>query len=666
MKPVVKQQEAQLRCYKCGSPEITTICHHCGRPMCSQHPPINPGLSFFTENREFERLDLGDWPITQKEGCHCEYHVHSTLNYRRLLIIPGVIIMVIGLFMLLGQITGWIGCIVNLPAPYRVELFRFSEILRDPAWFVQEADKLPVYQCYAPSLTPLTLRLLRPLLVLGAGLAALLIGRRLDKLKFIEETMERPGGLPISPATSGFQVTETMNVYYKLRETGDVDTSLAGAVEGNIQPYFRFMPADFHRLGHYQSIHHLSSSRNVPFQGGFIILEGGTRIEPEENWGNDMSRAANPGDRYQADHPNRIWIEGESDQHPYLTGQKGRMDPSWPVQFHYRVWPQEGAPVDEWRQVPLRIVPRLVERGKTRLVTLEVQLNTAFFPGLRSQAQPEPGQVTPEQVIFLERSALLMDADRMGVPVSDGVVEFREEGSRRYHLVEWSGLWEPVSDQPITRMNLPEIRFDQEVPPDARIEGEMVFRIPALTSGIRRVNYFSALGGKVRSKEGAASLPQTLFTRLRVKISLCLPRLAATQLISLPTERLERGGGPTQTRIEKIIRALNSSAMNDPNGQIFVRRVVENLPQFGDSNLGQYSRSTWDLSGRYYHYTYPVDYHVVVYGRGDENQGNTSIEITVQSQLDINAGDAARDRQYLQATAALLKSIIIQVCETKG
>ena len=29
-----------VRCYKCGSPVVFSLCHHCARPMCEKHSPF--------------------------------------------------------------------------------------------------------------------------------------------------------------------------------------------------------------------------------------------------------------------------------------------------------------------------------------------------------------------------------------------------------------------------------------------------------------------------------------------------------------------------------------------------------------------------------------------------------------------------------------------------
>ena len=40
----VKQQKLDrapaARCYRCGSTEILSLCHHCARPMCEEHSPL--------------------------------------------------------------------------------------------------------------------------------------------------------------------------------------------------------------------------------------------------------------------------------------------------------------------------------------------------------------------------------------------------------------------------------------------------------------------------------------------------------------------------------------------------------------------------------------------------------------------------------------------------
>ena len=37
MRAEIITKSAQARCYKCGSPDIDCICHHCGRGMCREH-----------------------------------------------------------------------------------------------------------------------------------------------------------------------------------------------------------------------------------------------------------------------------------------------------------------------------------------------------------------------------------------------------------------------------------------------------------------------------------------------------------------------------------------------------------------------------------------------------------------------------------------------------
>lgn len=73
------------RCYRCGSTEILSLCHHCGKPMCKEHSP----LAFFSGSkrvahptpmpvsREFAWLKLRESSPLQAAVYHCEEHDHS-------------------------------------------------------------------------------------------------------------------------------------------------------------------------------------------------------------------------------------------------------------------------------------------------------------------------------------------------------------------------------------------------------------------------------------------------------------------------------------------------------------------------------------------------------------------------------------------------------------
>ena len=132
MKTTIISKGSMVRCYKCGSSQVSSICHHCGRPMCSRHGPVKPLLSWFTENREFKNLSLDKWPFRGDDGVHCEFHVHSTLNFRRIMIYPGLIVAIIGLVLLILAILSTIMCLTHWPTNVVISAAYLSEILKRP------------------------------------------------------------------------------------------------------------------------------------------------------------------------------------------------------------------------------------------------------------------------------------------------------------------------------------------------------------------------------------------------------------------------------------------------------------------------------------------------------------------------------------------------------
>jgi hypothetical protein len=84
----VKQQRVDraptARCYRCGSTEILSLCHHCGRPMCEEHSPLafREGIKPVAHptptpaSNEFGWLKLKDGSPLQAAVYHCEEHEH--------------------------------------------------------------------------------------------------------------------------------------------------------------------------------------------------------------------------------------------------------------------------------------------------------------------------------------------------------------------------------------------------------------------------------------------------------------------------------------------------------------------------------------------------------------------------------------------------------------
>lgn len=47
----------QARCYRCGSPDIFAVCHHCGAGMCQEHTPRTVDGGEKPVSKEFQAWD---------------------------------------------------------------------------------------------------------------------------------------------------------------------------------------------------------------------------------------------------------------------------------------------------------------------------------------------------------------------------------------------------------------------------------------------------------------------------------------------------------------------------------------------------------------------------------------------------------------------------------
>lgn len=87
MPEALEDRAPQVRCYKCGSARIFSVCHHCQKPMCAEHSPLayseagrlvrEPSGSTGearAASREFAGLKLGGaWEAVY----HCDDHAHA-------------------------------------------------------------------------------------------------------------------------------------------------------------------------------------------------------------------------------------------------------------------------------------------------------------------------------------------------------------------------------------------------------------------------------------------------------------------------------------------------------------------------------------------------------------------------------------------------------------
>ena len=102
MRTEIKPRVPQVRCYKCGSPDIRSLCHHCWRPGCTEHVVPMPHWVARLLGREGAGRGLGT-----DAAHHCQECGHAVAGYQLALGAGGLGVMTVGLItVLLNPVAG--------------------------------------------------------------------------------------------------------------------------------------------------------------------------------------------------------------------------------------------------------------------------------------------------------------------------------------------------------------------------------------------------------------------------------------------------------------------------------------------------------------------------------------------------------------------------------
>lgn len=220
------ERAPEVRCYRCGSTGIYSVCHHCAKPLCEKHSPLafrvagnlarDPGTTGKPASAEYGGLNLDS---VQAAVYHCEEHDHAVNRPGRLLII-GAIIAVIGLI---------VTFFATVPG----------------------------------------------VVVLLAGLAVAAYG--VMKMRQSRATIATTApDLPLFPHMRAARVIEYLHGRVDLTESGYGST--AGEVTGTV--VFSMTHSDWQeRLRQYRKRYRIAESAPVSFNAGFAMLQGPVGLE---------------------------------------------------------------------------------------------------------------------------------------------------------------------------------------------------------------------------------------------------------------------------------------------------------------------------------------------------------------------------------------------------
>jgi hypothetical protein len=210
MKITTKPRAPQVRCYECGSAQVSALCHHCWRPGCVKH--VSPAPRWAERLMGKEGTGRG---LANDTAYHCDKCRHAAIGYRLAL----------------------------------------------PAAGLAAAAAAAIVMAFLVPLAALALFLAGVLLAGGAWLNA----RR--------RAARRRAGLPLlfHPKINDLRLVETLRVSIVLAPEGRYQTELH-PVEGEISMSLVFGRPDRDRFDRHKGKR--APDQDMPFRAGCLVLRG--------------------------------------------------------------------------------------------------------------------------------------------------------------------------------------------------------------------------------------------------------------------------------------------------------------------------------------------------------------------------------------------------------
>lgn len=211
----LRDQAPRVRCYRCGSPDIASLCHHCVKPMCKEHSARAVDDARRPVSRELAGLELED---DQEAVYHCKDHVHVVRRARIIYLWAAAAVAPVVLIVLI--------------------------------------------------VLPFVLSLPLAGVVTGAGAVTADRVRR----NWAEAARASRPPLPLIPQLDAVSIVETLHGEVHLGDDGY--TSTAGKVNGRMDFGMTLAKAGRDRLRLYRDKYRQASGQPVRFSAGYAVIEG--------------------------------------------------------------------------------------------------------------------------------------------------------------------------------------------------------------------------------------------------------------------------------------------------------------------------------------------------------------------------------------------------------
>jgi hypothetical protein len=557
MPSTVIEHAPQVRCYKCGSAEIDSVCHHCGKPMCKAHSPLafrlagkparEPGPAAKLASQEFGGLGLD---TNRAAVYHCEDHAHI-VGGRGGLFALGVVLAVLGIIVLLFDfVPGLVLLLAGLVAAA-------IAIVRSRGASATEAPPLPVFP----------------------HVRAVNIVERLNgtvDLKTKEDTSSAGG-------VKG-EITEEY-------------TSSAGDVEGEIT--FAMAHSDWQEpLKQYRRNrrrkYRLSEDAPVKFEAGFAMLEGPSGLKFAD------------GQPAVLEDGTGLRFGGDSIDHDLFTTAVGRREGDWNPSVSYGL--QEDRKPEG---IPLWIVPSLVPGSGQRTLQIDLHWNP-----LGSEGQGPDLELFDLIKLEVPASWGSMEgaspANAVTTAPAEGV-KFREIDWQQLYPSDDEGTW--TESEGIRRGNsrILTIQFEKPITKEPVLSGQVAATFNGTLSGLAGIGLYLPGGARDRKLE---IKPKTRVT-VDFTISLDAVRYQDDRVVPDENEDADKdrnrlaefaGVVPDYGVVSELTNAISEE-------EFYVKSVIEHPPFVDDSRAYVLNR-VWDIVGRYYQSVFPIDFNINL--RGEE------------------------------------------------
>lgn len=433
MQTALEPHAPEVRCYRCGSPSVFSLCHHCGKPMCTKHSP---------DARRAERWQRTGGPAVPHTGVHGDEPVSRELA---------------GLGLDDAQV-----------AVYHCK--NHAHLVKSEMFAIRYAGIAAAALGLAVLAFALVAGLVLFLAGSGAAAYAFLVGRQ--RVKAARLTRPR---LPLVPELDAVTVVERLHGQVSLTDDGYQST--ADPVQGEIGIDMVLGRAGRDRLGHYRAKFGLSDSDRAEFCAGFAVIRGevGLTFPSEQENADAVLRSGT-----------RLRFQGDAADHALFRAVPGRPAGEWNFRLRYDLFAARTP-----GEIPLWVVPSLMPATDRRTLEIDLLWNLLGpqekrfglerFDLIELKIPPEWGNV----------EGVWPDDATITRPKSG---EARRIRWRRLAPTEENGE-ESSGGEPGKNRTL-RIRFEHQVTGQPRLEGRVQATFKGTLSGLTGVAFYLPGGGK--------------------------------------------------------------------------------------------------------------------------------------------------------------------------